>query len=407
MQYDLSDAFNSISREDVWAGLNQVSPELARSQHGWLTRPAFAYIQSTANRREVCSTLLGSLKRFRALQSRDGIECWDDQYVDDGVIECARSDIDRTYANLEAALGPSGLRLNASKSHIWTPTGPVANAGPANVQGLTLCGKPIWEDGNSERAVPVGVTNHIDTFLKAHTDNFQQRLVALRTLIEHSPDDSTATHVAVHILRCSLLAKHTHLIRYLPRPVCHTWASQLDDQVLVFLQRTLHLGELTEHQRDILSLPVRDGGFGISQLVKERVFHHAGAILALQSCKPWYNTPDGEWAPPAQAAMDDASEVLGQPISAALGVSAATLVRHGTVKATTKLRRLYYDRIGATICASSPDHAPPLAPCLGATRHRSCERSVWCPGSPAATHQMAHLVDHHGHQQCAPAHIHP
>eukprot|EP00971_Amphidinium_carterae_P011763 231715-Amphidinium_carterae.1 len=64
--------------------------------------------------------------------------------------------------------------------------------------------------------------------------------------------------------------------------------------------------------------------------------------------------------------MDDAAEVLGQPVASALGVSAATLVRHGTVKATTKLRRLYYEHIGASICATSPDHAPPHAACLGA-----------------------------------------
>eukprot|EP00971_Amphidinium_carterae_P351058 6491886-Amphidinium_carterae.1 len=51
----------------------------------------------------------------RALQAADGIECWDDQYIDDGVIECHSDDIDRTYANLEKALGPSGLRLNAGK----------------------------------------------------------------------------------------------------------------------------------------------------------------------------------------------------------------------------------------------------------------------------------------------------
>eukprot|EP00971_Amphidinium_carterae_P090819 1797490-Amphidinium_carterae.1 len=105
---------------------------------------------------------------------------------------------------------------------------------------------------------------------------------------------------------------------------------------------------------------------GLLQLVKERVFHHAGAILALQSCKPWYNTPDGEWAPSAQAAMDDATEVLGQPVASALGISAATLVRIGTVKATTKLRRLYYEHIGASVCASSPDLDPPHAACLGA-----------------------------------------
>eukprot|EP00971_Amphidinium_carterae_P341987 6481097-Amphidinium_carterae.1 len=101
-----------------------VSPELARSQHGWLTRPAFAYIQSTSHSREVCSTLLGvpqgdvlstlgfcaglevALQRFRAMQGRDNITCLDDQYVDDGVIECAQDDVERTYANLEAALAP-------------------------------------------------------------------------------------------------------------------------------------------------------------------------------------------------------------------------------------------------------------------------------------------------------------
>eukprot|EP00971_Amphidinium_carterae_P231456 4593320-Amphidinium_carterae.1 len=71
------------------------------------------------------------------MQRRDGIESWDDQYVDNGVIECNHSDIARTYANLEAALGPSGLRLNASKLLFWTPAGPAGGAGPANVQGLT------------------------------------------------------------------------------------------------------------------------------------------------------------------------------------------------------------------------------------------------------------------------------
>eukprot|EP00971_Amphidinium_carterae_P277877 5515643-Amphidinium_carterae.1 len=82
-----------------------------------------------------------------------GIECWDDQYVDDGVIECEAAHIDQTYANLEKALGPSGLKLNASKLHIWTPSG---GAGPANVSGLTLCGKPIWQGGTSDRALPIG-----------------------------------------------------------------------------------------------------------------------------------------------------------------------------------------------------------------------------------------------------------
>eukprot|EP00971_Amphidinium_carterae_P012821 252663-Amphidinium_carterae.8 len=91
-----------------------------------------------------------ALQRFRALQAEEGIECWDDQYIDDGVIECHSDDIDRTYANLEKALGPSGLRLNASKLHIWTPAGV---AGPANVSGLTLRGKPIWQAGNSDVAL--------------------------------------------------------------------------------------------------------------------------------------------------------------------------------------------------------------------------------------------------------------
>eukprot|EP00971_Amphidinium_carterae_P182074 3613455-Amphidinium_carterae.1 len=75
--------------------------------------------------------------------------------------------------------------------------------------------------------------------------------------------------------------------------------------------------------------------------------------------------PDGTWAPSAQAAMDDAAEVLGQPVATALGASAVTIVLQGTVKATTKLRRLYYERIGATLCAQLPDHAPPPAATLG------------------------------------------
>eukprot|EP00971_Amphidinium_carterae_P070455 1393813-Amphidinium_carterae.1 len=106
-------------------------------------------------------------------------------------------------------------------------------------------------------------------------------------------EDSPATHVALHILRCSLLAKHTHLLRYLPRSVCHAWAVDMDDQVLAFLQRTVHFGELTEHQRDILSLPVREAEFGMYRLAHERVFHHAGAILALAGVQALVQFPFG------------------------------------------------------------------------------------------------------------------
>eukprot|EP00971_Amphidinium_carterae_P040990 805131-Amphidinium_carterae.1 len=171
----------------------------------------------------------------------------------------------------------------------------------------------MWQAGTSDLALPVGPTSHIHSFLAAHTKVFQQRITVLATHIDHLPEDTSATDVALHILRCSLLAKHTYLLRYLPCPVYHAWAAGLADQVMTFLQRTLHLGEITEQQQDILSLPVGDGGFGIFQLAKERVFHHAGAILALQSSQPWYSAPDGGWVPVAQAAMDDAAKVLGKP----------------------------------------------------------------------------------------------
>eukprot|EP00971_Amphidinium_carterae_P124843 2473063-Amphidinium_carterae.1 len=99
------------------------------------------------------------------------------------------------------------------------------------------------------------------------------------------------------------------------------------------LGRTLHLGELNEQQRDLLSRSGMEALASRSSLKKGSSITRA--ILALQSCKPWYNTPNGDWAPSAQAAMDDAAEVLGLPVASALGVSAASLVRIGTVKATS------------------------------------------------------------------------
>eukprot|EP00971_Amphidinium_carterae_P025972 512105-Amphidinium_carterae.1 len=61
-----------------------------------------------------------ALHRFKQLQANAHIQCWDDQYIDDGVLECHSTDAMTTYANLEPALGPSGLTLNVQ---LWQPLG--------------------------------------------------------------------------------------------------------------------------------------------------------------------------------------------------------------------------------------------------------------------------------------------
>ena len=42
MRCDIANAFNSIDRAAVLAALHDIHPELARSQHAWLQRPAVA-----------------------------------------------------------------------------------------------------------------------------------------------------------------------------------------------------------------------------------------------------------------------------------------------------------------------------------------------------------------------------
>eukprot|EP00971_Amphidinium_carterae_P033697 663661-Amphidinium_carterae.1 len=94
------------------------------------------------------------------------------------------------------------------------------------------------------------------------------RLRAL-TSLQEALDTHNAQHVALYLLRSSLLAKHLHLLRAVPTPLLLGWARRIDGQVLHTLSEILDLPALGPSQVEALQIPVNCGGLGFHSLAWE------------------------------------------------------------------------------------------------------------------------------------------
>eukprot|EP00971_Amphidinium_carterae_P058962 1165795-Amphidinium_carterae.1 len=140
--------------------------------------------------------------------------------------------------------------------------------------------------------------------------------------------------------------------------------------VLAYLQHAVGLGDLSEAQHHILSIPIGDGGFGFCRFSRKRVFHHTGTIFARHVGLQWLTDAKDCLKPSAQPALEEAAAVLGQLVHLVLGTTKARLVLYGASKATTKLPRVYYEGCSADVIARLPNlQPPPHCPDLGAVAH--------------------------------------
>eukprot|EP00971_Amphidinium_carterae_P223703 4438809-Amphidinium_carterae.1 len=214
-------------------------------------------------------------------------------------------------------LGGIAQRRQASplSLHVWSQAGAV---GPNIVEGLTLCGKPIWQSGDSDVALLVGPSSHIQLFLAQHTRVFEQTLIALAALVDHMLADSTAAHVALHALRCSLLAKHrhTHTVSHThTHTCCATCRAQYvmpgppDSMTVSWHSYSACCISGISLRPSITFSPSRSGTGALGSFASSR---NVSFIMLVQFLhyRPasWYNAPGGGWVSVAQAAMNDAAE---------------------------------------------------------------------------------------------------
>eukprot|EP00971_Amphidinium_carterae_P223039 4425860-Amphidinium_carterae.2 len=190
-------------------------------------------------------------------------------------------------------LARHNLKVQAEKTVVFHPAG----AGPLDGEllavfasqpkrtGLVLCGLPIWSKESGEedgQAIPFGTPEFVAEYLEAHAQVMEGRLRAL-TSLQEALDTHNAQHVALYLLRSSLLAKHLHLLRAVPTPLLLGWARRIDGQVLHTLSEILDLPALGPNQVEALQIPVNCGGLGFHSLAWEACKHHVSHVLSVRA----------------------------------------------------------------------------------------------------------------------------
>eukprot|EP00971_Amphidinium_carterae_P348121 6490332-Amphidinium_carterae.1 len=214
-------------------------------------------------------------------------------YADDIILVLHPSLATGAWELWKRVLAQHHLQVQSEKTVVYHPQG----SGPIDGElqrvfmqqpsktGLVLCGLPIWDKRSGSEdtpAIPFGSREFVSSYLTSQAQVFEGRLQALVSLQE-SLESEAAQHMALYLLRSSVLAKHIHLLRAIPTPLLLGWARRADEHVQLALTRILDLPDLAPEKAEALQLPVSCGGLGFHSLAWEAAKHHISHVLAIRA----------------------------------------------------------------------------------------------------------------------------
>ena len=373
---DIRNAFNEIDRQHVLDTLQRTHPVLGAAQFSWLHRPSHAVIHCQEGTRRMLSTHLGipqgdplSSLTFAAalapaLQHMHEHDNKPFAYADDTVLTATPDGAMEAIRAWQEQLRRIGLSLNADKLQVWNPARAVLppeleRAFPSlqiSTEGFVMCGLPVdTENGPArDQATPWGTPAFQQEFLTRVRNTFAARLRVLATFINNMGPHTDATHVALGILRCQLLTRHTHLARFCQRATLAAWAAVIDADVTEWLAHVLELPLNAPAACSALQVPVSRGGLGFLSHQHEAALHYLSATLPFA----------GEWSDDGEAEtlrddMNHAFEHLAHQARADLRPLIAHLEPHRQAR---KLRELFYDKLSLVMFDVCPWLQPPGLP---------------------------------------------
>ena len=314
LSLDATNAFNSLDRNVICREVLKRTPELGPTAAAWYKSPAVhnwwdrdgTHYEIRAERGvdQGCPLSPAVFSMALAQQLDDiqsAVQALDSHarvlaYLDDIYIVVSEDHCAQALGIAQRSLVGLGLDLNLTKTHVWSPdtlaqlpaeiprvakmqclgsTVPYvraaveAEAAPEEVASVIVGG------GCPSMAVQEGFRTYVAGLkrLMAAGLGLQHALVLLRTYY---------TGAATHVMRAALVSE--------------SWCQEYDDIMFMFLKELVH-HELDDSQLAQASLPVRDGGVGMSTTVSRR----AAAFL-------------GSW------------ELCFKDVAAALGVATASEV---------------------------------------------------------------------------------
>ena len=271
---DLSNAFNTISRESVHASLARFIPSLIPWFLATHSTPATLYIPDSPpilSREGVQQgDPLGPV--FFALGIHGAIvdwtarhpSVWSSWYLDDGILWGTATDLNNALTDLQEAFACLGLRLNTNKSFLFSKHDtPI----PRNLAGLAPLQLVPFSSGLTILGSPVGAPHSILHFLHSKLLSMRDMLSSL-TSLQHP-------QAALILLRASLgVCRITHLLRSIPPSSLGPFISDLSALLHTTLEAVLSF-PLDERAWAQASLPLSLGGLGVTD---PRAIAHAAYL---------------------------------------------------------------------------------------------------------------------------------
>eukprot|EP00971_Amphidinium_carterae_P244449 4853806-Amphidinium_carterae.1 len=191
-------------------------------------------------------------------------------------------------------------------------------------------------------AIPCGSLDFISDFLQKQKTAVGRRLEAASALVETVEEDQGGQHVALHILRLSVLAMHVHLLRALHPDRTQVWAAALDDMVRDAFTRITDI-PICAHD-DLFTYPTAEAGVGFTSLRREAATHYVAQLLSERHAA---QNPRYEWTPDDLRAFHLYELIAGVSVPVACATGSDTLAHSGRRKAVKVLRVPLYKEIAS------------------------------------------------------------
>jgi hypothetical protein len=300
LQVDLSNAFNSVDRSKIQAGLLSQLPELlpwfelTHSQPS----PLFCKDQVLVSQRgtqqgDPLGPAFFSLAIHPVISADDPGLLWEAWYHDDGILVGDEAAVLSTLSRLRDRFQDLGLHVNLSKCTLWSPQGMVRSPGPVAATD--------WSTPHVVLGTPFGSASAEEQFLQGVLGKHER---LLQRLVQF-PDPQ----IALSLLRYCLGAqKVNHLLRVLWSPHTCAFVSRTAGNIRRALEGIL--GRSLPDAAWLQScLPIRHGGLGI----QNPSLTHSAAFLA--SALAEYSgaySPVGEEASPCKEFWDVVDSISNQ-----------------------------------------------------------------------------------------------
>ena len=245
--------------------------------------------------------------------------------------------------------------------------------------GFVLCGLPLPDDLSTlhvaaddvDNAVPMGTTLFQTDFLQRRLQLLRLKCRTLVTLANQL--NAKGMHVSLHLLRVSVCASCTHLLRALSTRLTDAWCHDLDNLVSATFCDLLRLPKLTGDQLSLVQLPLGYGGFGFLSMALEGPVHALAQQLQLRSIESLTEIIPRDKLTMAEE-LTWAVVERHFPVEQSLKKTKVALLSQGYAHATRCLRTHLYS-------GSIDDMAQHPSPRLNATAGRSYEGLFFVPAT--------------------------